>query len=69
MGESGGDEFGVRPLEVHQPIEQRVVLGVGYLRVVEDEIAVPVVVELFAECSYLGSWLRPIHRTAIILLA
>ena len=41
--------------------------SVGNLRVVENEIAVPVVVELFAERGYLGSWPRPIHRPAVIL--
>ena len=64
----GDDEFRVRRFEIRQSIEQGVVLGVGYLRIVENEITVPVVVELFAECGYLGSWFRPIHGPAIIRL-
>ena len=49
VGESGVTQVGVLRLEVAQLVQQRVVLGVGDLRVVEDVVAVVVVLELRAQ--------------------
>ena len=50
-GRVRGQQVGVLGLEVAQLVEQRVVLGVRDLRVVEDVVAVAVVIELLAQLA------------------
>ena len=61
VGESGRAQFGIGLFEVDQFAEQRVVIGVGKLRIVEDVIAVVRVVELFPQSGYALSGARHRH--------
>src|SRR5262245_33966910 len=58
-GRIGRDEIGVRDLELLQRAEQRIVLGIRDLRIVEDVIAVVVVGE---SATQLGSLLPHVAR-------
>jgi len=48
-GRVGGDEFGILGLDVLQPLEQPVVLGVGNYGVIERMVKMVVVGDLLAE--------------------
>src|SRR6516225_3614147 len=59
-------ELGMRLFQLLQPPHQAIILGVGYLRVIEDVIAVIMMTDLLAEClgfTFQLLELATIHRS------